>query len=513
MFILVILFIPFALSIISLFTPLEKVADGGLKLLLRQSVKDGGSLTGFIKKERLFGIINAFGYAIVLGISLLLTARILTPPYVIRQFGIFYIDALSAFFMLITAIIAFSASIYSIGYISNEIEEAKISFHNTKVYYCLFNLFCFSMLLAPMLNNLALVWIVIEMTTLISAFLVGFHNVKESIEAAWKYVIICSVGITFALLGIIFFYYTASKDAHVTSLHWLKMYEAARFFNPHTVKIALIFIFVGYGTKAGLAPMHSWLPDAHSQALSPVSGLLSGVLLKISLYAILRFVILAIPSLGYAFSAQLFILFGLCSLFVSAGFILVQKDLKRLLAYSSIEHIGLVSIAFGLGPVAGIYAGLLHIFNHAVTKAFMFFCAGDTVKAYRTNNMNLMQGMFKIAPFTAGALLLGVFALTGSPPFSIFISKILIILAAFGGKRYAIAAVMLLLLAVVFAGLLQHITKIVFGNKPQNMIKIKEPLSTKAAVLFLAIFIVWFGMKVPVWFSGLLSACGKIISG
>lgn len=508
-----ILFIPLVLSILSLFTPLEKVADGGLKPLLRQSGRIGGSLTGFIRKERSLGIINAFGYAIVLGASARLTARILMPPFVLRQFGMFYIDALAAFFILVTAIIAFSASIYSIGYIRSEIEEGKISFHNSKVYYCLFNLFCFSMLLAPMLNNLALVWIVIEMTTLISAFLVGFHNVKESIEAAWKYIIICSVGISFALLGIIFFYYTASKDAGITSLHWVKMYEAARFFDPHTVKIALIFIFVGYGTKAGLAPMHSWLPDAHSQALSPVSGLLSGVLLKISLYAILRFVILAIPSLGYAFSAQLFILFGLCSLFISAGFILVQKDLKRLLAYSSVEHIGLVSIAFGIGPVVGIYAGLLHIFNHAVTKALMFFCAGDTVKLYRTNNMHLMQGMLKAAPFTAGALLLGVFALTGSPPFSIFISKILILFAAFGANRYVIAAIVLLLLAIVFAGLLQHITKIVFGNKPQGMAAAVEPLSTKIAVLFLAVFIVWFGISLPAWFNDILSACGKIILG
>lgn len=511
MFLLVMLFIPLVLSAVSLFTPLEKVSGDGLKFLLRQFVGSKGFLMGRVKKERLLGVMNAFGYLIILGISLLLVARILTPPYIIRQFGIFYIDALSAFFILVTAVIALSASIYSIGYVASEIEEAKISFRNAKFYYFLFNLFCFSMLVVPMLNNLALVWIVIEMTTLISAFLVGFYNIKESIEAAWKYVVICSVGITFALLGIIFFYYTASKDAGITSLHWLRMYEGAQFFNPHTVKIALIFIFVGYGTKAGLAPMHNWLPDAHSQALSPVSGLLSGVLLKISIYAILRFVILAIPSLGYAFSAQLFILFGLCSLFISAGFILVQKDLKRLLAYSSVEHIGLVSIAFGLGPVMGIYAGLLHIFNHAVTKASMFFCAGDTVKVYRTNNMHLMQGMFKVAPFTAGALLLGVFALTGSPPFSIFISKILILFAAFGGKRYIIAAVMLLLLAVVFAGLLQHITKIVFGNKPQNIVtRIKEPLSTKVAVLFLAVFVVWFGVKIPDWFIGLLLACGKL---
>jgi Formate hydrogenlyase subunit 3/Multisubunit Na+/H+ antiporter, MnhD subunit len=181
------------------------------------------------------------------------------------------------------------------------------------------------MLLAPLLNNLALVWIAIEMTTLVSAFLVGFHNVKESIEAAWKYIIICSVGIAFALLGIIFFYYTSSTHAGIKSLEWVKMLTGAKLFDPKIVKIALLFIFVGYGTKAGFAPMHNWLPDAHSQAMSPISGLLSGVLLKISLYAILRFLMLANLSVGYAFSAKLFIIFGVCSLAIAAGLILVQK--------------------------------------------------------------------------------------------------------------------------------------------------------------------------------------------
>jgi len=369
------------------------------------------------------------------------------------------------------------------------------------------------MLVVPLLNNLALVWIAIEMTTLISAFLVGFHNVKESIEAAWKYIIICSVGITFALLGVIFFYYTSSKDAGVKSLEWVSMLSGSGMFDPKIVRLALIFIFVGYGTKAGLAPMHNWLPDAHSQALSPISGLLSGVLLKISLYAILRFVMLANLSAGYAFSAKLFVLFGLLSVAVAGIFILVQKDFKRLLAYSSVENIGLVSLGLGFGAFGGIFAGLLHAFNHAVTKALMFFCAGNAVRAYRSNNMDKMQGLIKVMPFTGIVLFLGLFALVGMPPFSIFISKLLILISAFQAKHYVIAMIILVFIGLAFAGLLYHISKVVLGNVPQGLPVQKEPLSLKLALIFLGIFILGLGLRIPKAFVDLLVNCQQLILG
>ncbi|MCX5680297.1 MAG: proton-conducting transporter membrane subunit, partial [Candidatus Omnitrophica bacterium] len=248
----------------------------------------------FVRRTRLIGVINAAGYAGVLATVIMLLKVFLAGRCApVRLWGWVYIDSLSVFFLFTTAVVSFAASIYSIGYICLEAEEGRISIRKAGAYYHLLNLFSLTMLVIPLLNNVALVWIAIEMTTLVSAFLVGFHNVKESIEAAWKYIIICSVGITFALLGIIFFYYTSSNNAHVRSLEWVSMLSGSGMLDPKIVRVALIFIFVGYGTKAGLAPMHNWLPDAHSQALSPVSGLLSGVLLKISLYAILRFVMLA----------------------------------------------------------------------------------------------------------------------------------------------------------------------------------------------------------------------------
>lgn len=472
-----------------------------------------GILSLLMRKVKALGIINAFGYGLLFACAISYIRGFLRGPSPLHAWGWLYIDSLGLFFMLTASAVAFAASIYSIGYIGAEMEEGRVGPRKARGYFLLFNLFCFAMLCALFLNNLALTWIAIEMTTLVSAFLVGFHNVKESIEAAWKYIIICSVGIIFALLGIIFFYYTSLTDAGIRSLEWAKMLQGAHLFNPRIVKVALLLIFVGYGTKAGFAPMHNWLPDAHSQALSPISGLLSGVLLKISLYAILRFVMLSNLSVGYGFSAKLFILFGICSLGVAAGFILVQKDLKRLFAYSSVENIGLIAVGFGLSSFGGIFAGLLHGFNHAVTKAFLFFCAGNAAQAYRTNNMNKMQGMIQLMPFTGLAMFLGVFALAGMPPFSIFISKVLILMAAFQGRHYVVAASVLVFIAIAFAGLLGHISRVILGNRPQSCELRKETLSVKIALSFLGIFMLGVGLRIPQPLFNLLTDCQKLILG
>ncbi|MDD5428703.1 MAG: proton-conducting transporter membrane subunit [Candidatus Omnitrophica bacterium] len=466
------------------------------------------------RKIKLWGIINVIGYALLLTACILFTKNFLaTGSVAVALWGWLYVDSLSVFFLLTTSVVCFAASIYSIGYIDAEVEAGKISPRKAIVYFQLFNLFSLTMLIVPLLNNLAFVWIAIEMTTLVSAFLVGFHNVKESIEAAWKYIIICSVGITFALLGIIFFYYTSSQNAGVKSLDWSNMFSGSGMFDPKVVRLALIFILVGYGTKAGLAPMHNWLPDAHSQALSPISGLLSGVLIKISLYAILRFVMLANLSVGYAYSAKLFIFFGLFSIALAGAFILVQKDLKRLLAYSSVENIGLVSLGLGFGPFGGVFAGLLQAFNHAVTKALMFFCAGEAVRTYHTNNMNEMRGMIKLMPFAGTAMFLGFFALVGMPPFSIFISKLSILIAAFHGGYYFIAAFMLIFIALAFAGLLYHMSRMILGDAPKAMKARKESLSAKTAFIFLGVFILGLGLMIPQPFFNLLVNCQQLILG
>ena len=257
------------------------------------------ALTFLVKRQKAVGIVNAIGYLAVLLFSAILFKQVVFLKATFSFFGFIYLDALSAFFIFVTSVVAFAVALYSIGYIKKDISRGIISERKAKIYYVLFNLFCSSMFFVPAVNNLGMLWVAIEMTTLISGFLVGFYNTKESVEAAWKYIIICSVGIILALLGTILFSYAFSMSGLSKSLNWSDMVPVAHILDKNILKIAFIFILVGYGTKAGLAPMHTWLPDAHSQAVAPISALLSGVLLKTSLYAILRFGIIVIKGVSY----------------------------------------------------------------------------------------------------------------------------------------------------------------------------------------------------------------------
>ena len=450
-----------------------------------------------IRSRKAFAVINGFGYFTVLCSSAVLLVKSVVSPGAISYFDFIYLDALSAFFIFVISAVAFASALYSIGYINKDAARGMISEKKAKVYYFLFNLFCLSMFFVPAVNNLGMLWVAIEMTTLISAFLVGFYNTKQSVEAAWKYIIICSVGIIFALLGTILFSYAFSHVIGTKSLNWADLAACAGKLDKNILKIAFIFILVGYGTKAGLAPMHTWLPDAHSQAVAPISALLSGVLLKVSIYAILRFGIIVINGVGFAFFGNLMVLLGVLSLAISCGFILVQKDLKRLLAYSSIEHIGIISIGFGLGTPLSCIAALLHVFNHAMTKPLMFFGAGNIVSTYQKHNMNGIRGVLKALPFTGIVVLLGVFAITGFPPFSIFISEILIIIAAFLKGSYFVFALLLLFLAVIFSAFIYHFSKMLFGHLPKDMKPAGEPLSGKLAFIFLIIPICALGIALP----------------
>jgi len=467
----------------------------------------------FVRRERLFGIINCFGYFLVLCASAAIFKETAFAGHIKAFSNFIYLDLLSAVFITVISVVAFAAALYSIGYIRKDIEQKIISERKARFYYLLFNLFCFSMFCVPAVNNLGLLWVAIEMTTLISAFLVGFYNSKESVEAAWKYIIICSVGIIFALLGTILFSYAFSISGLSKSLNWSDMVPVAHILDKNILRIAFIFILVGYGTKAGLAPMHTWLPDAHSQAVAPISALLSGVLLKTAIYAILRFGIIIIKSGELAYFTHLMILFGVISLVISSGFILVQKDLKRLLAYSSIEHIGIISIGFGLGSPLAIAGAILHVFNHAVAKSLMFFGAGNIVRVYKKHNMNAIRGVIKALPFTGIMALLGVFALTGFAPFSIFISEMMIIMAAFTNGSYLIAALLLLCLGVIFGAFIFHFGKMLFGNLPKGMTVIGEPLSGKLAFLFLFFLICGVGIVLVFKNKDLLWLAQRLLQG
>lgn len=470
-------------------------------------------ISAVVKRSRYFSFLNTAGYFCVFIFSLALITCLFNKNEPIAFFNFFYVDYLSAFFIFTISLISFAASLYSISYIARDVREGIISEKKAMAYYGLFNLFTLAMLFSTMVNNLGLVWVAIEITTLVSAFLVGFYNTKRSIEAAWKYIIICSVGISLALLGTILFYYAASTYGKISSLNWTEIFAVAGKLNPQVLKVAFLFIIIGYGTKAGLAPMHTWLPDAHSQALAPISALLSGVLLETAIYAIVRFAMIVNKSLGVHYSSNLFMLFGILSIIVSAAFILVQKDIKRLLAYSSVEHIGIICLGLGFGSALGIYGALLHIFNHAVTKSLLFFSAGDVVKRYKTSDMHQMRGIIQTMPFTGAILILGAFALAGSPPFSIFISEMAILIAGFSAGHYAASVAFLLFVAVIFGAIIYHFSKVVFGKRQEDIATGKEPLAGKIAFVFLFIFVCVMGLKIPVFLNTLLKSTAGVIRG
>ncbi|MDP2653046.1 MAG: hydrogenase 4 subunit F [Candidatus Omnitrophota bacterium] len=467
-----------------------------------------------VRRIKVLAVCGVVGHGFVLALTAVLLQVVNWQGKMVLLGGAVHVDALSAFFLFTIAFVNFASSLYSVGYVAMDVDDEKISENKARMYYLLFNVFSLTMYLVTVVNNLGMLWVCIEMTTLVSAFLVGFYRTKESVEAAWKYIIICSAGIILALLGTILFAYAMSVAGGIKSLNWTDLAATARHFDKNIVRIAFIFILVGYGTKAGLAPMHTWLPDAHSQAIAPISALLSGVLLKTALYAILRYIMIVNTALGSAdFTSHLLIIFGLASLAVASVFIVVQKDLKRLLAYSSIEHIGIITLGFGLGGPVGITGALLHIFNHAVSKSLMFFGAGAIVRHYRRHDMNSIHGVIQAMPFTGMVFLLGAFVLTGFPPFSMFMSELLVALAGFGRGAYGVVILFLFFLAVIFGGILYHLSGMLFGHRPKGVDAAREPASIKWAMAFLLFPACVLGLVVPPPLQEGIKAVIKLVQG
>lgn len=466
-----------------------------------------------MKQIRLIGIMNSVWNLMILFFALYILYLTSFTGKIISFLNFFHLDSLSAFFFFVIAIVSFSCALYSVDYICRDVGESLITARKAIIYYLLFNLFLLSMIFVVCVNNLGMMWVGIEMTTLVSSFLVGFYNTKRSVEAAWKYIIICSVGIIFALLGTILFSYCVSLNHGIQSLNWTDIMLIANKLDKNIIRIAFIFVFIGFATKAGVVPMHTWLPDAHSQAVSPISALLSGVLLKTSLYAILRYGMIMLSAGEGSYVKALFLFFGILSLAVAAMFILVQKDIKRLFAYSSIEHIGIIFIGFGIGGPLGIFGAILHIFNHAVSKTIMFFCAGDIAREYKTRNMNSISGVINALPFTGVMSVVGSFALAGFPPFSIFMSELMILTALFTRNAYIAAFLMLLFLAIAFAGIIMHSSRVIFGPAPKDVVAKKISLLNAMSFLLPIIFILMFGILIPWPFSKIISSAVLILKG
>jgi len=429
-----------------------------------------------------------------------------------------YADALSALTALIIAFVGATAAIYSIGYLREDMREQDTSrgegLGRLRRYYMLFNLFVFSMLVVPLSNSLGVLWIAVEGTTLASLFLVSFYGTGEALEAAWKYVIVGSVGIALALFGTILTYYSAVQMLGTSyDLLWSVLTPVTPRLDPNVMRLAFLFIVVGYGTKAGLAPMHTWLPDAHSEAPSPISALLSGVLLNTAMYGILRFYSLATPSLGQGYPSALLLGFGLLSLLVAALFILRQQDYKRMLAYSSVEHMGIVATGVAFGGALGFYGALLQLINHAVTKSLMFFASGHVLLRYETKEIDRVSGVVRLMPATGGMLILGGLALTGSPPFGIFISELTILGAGFSNGHVLPALAVLALVAAIFVAFLRYINRMAFGAPTEG---VKAGEFSRLGLLAMGIstvLVVGLGVAIPSPLTTLLHQAAAVLGG
>ena len=339
------------------------------------------------------------------------------------------IDALGGYLLALVLLVALLAMAASPRYVRHELAAGAMPGHVDGRYYALFLWFVAALAAVPMVDNLGLVWVFIEATTVVSALLVGINRTPESIEAAWKYLILGTVGVGFALLATLLIYSSSvqvlgdSSDA----LNWTRLMAIAPGLNPALLRLAFVFALAGYGTKVGLAPFHTWLPDAHSQAPSPISAMLSGVSLIAGLYALVRFHLVAAAGLGPAFSSNLLVGFGLFSLAVALPFLIRQEDLKRLLAYSSVEHMGLLTLGIGFGGPLALLGVAVHAGLHAFTKSTLFLAAGERVQRYETRRLSRLRGALEAAPVAGGGLGIGILLLGGMPPSGIFATEFAIV--------------------------------------------------------------------------------------
>lgn len=423
--------------------------------------------------------------------------------------GMFWMDSLSAVFMMLVAIVGFAASLYSRAYIGRDLEEREIDLRDHSVYYPLLMVFISVMMLTFTARSMAVVWLGVGATTLVSTFLVGLYKREESTEAAWKYIILCSVGITIALFGLTLVY--ASTVGVIDSdmaLDWPQLMLHASELDPNMMRMATVLIIIGFGTKVGFVPMHTWLPDAHSQAPSPISGLLSAVLLNCAMYAVLRFYGIS-EAMDPGFASTILLIFGLVSLAAASLFIISAKDLKRMLAYSSIENMGLIAIGLGIGTPAAVAAALIQMTAHSITKPVLFFSAGNIIQAYGTRAMSEIRGVRKSMPFTSAAMAAGTLAIIGCPPFAVFVGELSIMAGALDAGMIAVVALMVLFLAMVFAGMVRNVFPMLSGEPPERAEDLKEPsrIVPIAALLVLSLAIgLFMPDQVMEWFENAASA-------
>jgi len=364
-----------------------------------------------------------------------------------------------------------------------------------RLYHAMFQGFLLTMLVALSTNNLGILWVAVEGATLATVLLVSLYRTPEAIEAGWKYFILCGVGIAQALFGTVLIYFAAEKvlPGKEGSLLWSVLQEHSDQLEPTVLLLAFVFLLVGYGTKIGLVPLHNWLPDAHSEGPTPMSAILSGLLLNIALYAVVRYKMLIEPALNNHIPSYIMMGFGMLSFSVAGILLHRQRDIKRMFSYSSIEHMGLMTFAFGLGGPLATFGALLHMIVHSLTKSAIFITVGHAAHIAGTQKISEIRGLIKTQPAVGWTFLLGTVAIAGFPPFGVFTSEFLLFTATIKSMPWLVMP-LLIGLAVAFAGLFRHVQPMVFGEPPEGQLPVKANM---LPIIFHLFLVLWLGISIP----------------
>jgi hydrogenase-4 component F len=458
--------------------------------------------------RRAVGWANGLLSLVAVAGALQLWAAVLADEVPVAGGGLLRADALSALLALCVSGVAALAAWLGPGVGDDGYEPAQ-----ARRFRILGNLFAFTMLVAVTTDNVGVMWVAIEATTITSALLVPLHASRGSVEASWKYILIGSVGIALAFAGTVlaYFDFVTVAGRETSALNWTVLRSAAPMLHAEVLQLAFVFILIGYGTKAGLAPMHTWLPDAHSEAPAALSAMMSGVLLAVAVYAVVRWQAVVRAAVGPGVAEDLVALLGLLSLAIGALSLVGQTSYKRLLAYSSIEHTGLICVGLSLGPL-GVFAAMLHLLNHSVAKSMMFLLAGRVLHRYRTADIAGVSGLLRVMPGTGGLFAAGMLAVIGLPPFGMFISEFALVRAGFAAGRPAVIGLVLALLAVGFVAVIAQLNRMLYGPVPADVTVGEDsrwallPLAGCAAVL------VVLGLTVPAPVDDLLARIAGIVA-
>jgi hydrogenase-4 component F len=377
----------------------------------------------------------------------------------------FLVDDLNIVFIVLNTLVGFTTSVFSASYIGHELETGRLTPTYLRFYHAMYQVMMFGMNLALIANNIGLMWVAIELATLATVVMVGIYRTHEALEAAWKYFILASVGIAFALFGTILVYMAALPvvGEGLQGMTWTVLVTRVAAFDPALLNVAFVFLFLGYGTKVGLAPLHAWLPDAHAEGPTPISAVLSGLLLNVALYAILRFKMLMTLNTAAIAPGPLMVTLGLISVLFAAFMLYRRRDIKRLFAYSSIEHMGIIVFAFGMGGPLANFAGLLQMTMHSLTKSAIFYTVGHIAQVKGTQRIADIRGLTESHPMLGWSLVLGVIAIAGMPPLGIFMSEFLIVSSTFA-RAPLLAVALVLGLLVAFGALMLRLQGFAFGE-------------------------------------------------